>query len=258
MALKQALLDKLSTYDFVASLKRERKKRYGSTDQWLSKTSEYNKWLQDKSSCFWLSGIVGSGKTVLTAAVIDEILCHQTCESYPIAFFFMHNSNAKSLEASSILRCLIRQSLTVDTLTINIEHQLKHCLEANSPDADELLSIMESLSQKSLIHFIVLDGLDELPKSERDIVFKVIKVLLTTGSNIKFFASSRQEIRREMEINFGQYHHRAMSCDEVQKDIKEYIELSIEEKLAKEELILGDQGLLPEITSTLLKGARGM
>ena len=61
---KQLLLDKLSMYDYVASLKRERKKRYGSTSRWLSKTPEYNAWLLDNSSCFWLSGIVGGGKTV--------------------------------------------------------------------------------------------------------------------------------------------------------------------------------------------------
>ena len=84
---KQNLLDRLSTYDYIAPLKRERKKRYSTTSQWLSKTDEYDKWLNaSEPCCFWLSGILGSGKTVITAAVVDDLLDRQLPEDASLSF----------------------------------------------------------------------------------------------------------------------------------------------------------------------------
>lgn len=73
-ARKQKLLDTLSIHDYIAPLKRERKKRYGRTSLWLSKTDEYNEWIDGSTPFFWLSGILGSGKTICTAAVVDDLL----------------------------------------------------------------------------------------------------------------------------------------------------------------------------------------
>ncbi len=259
MAHKQHLLDKLSTYDYNATLKRERKKRYGSTSEWLSKTSEYNSWLEGSSSCFWLSGIVGSGKTVLTAAILDELFYFQSPKGKLISFFFIQHDDAKSLQAATILRSLIRQCLAVDTLPEDIEDQLQHCFESGSPDMDHLLSIMKSLSDKSLIDIVVVDGFDECPKSERDLVLSAFKVLLaSTASSIKLFVSSRPEIGREMDKSFVAYHHRTMSCREVHVDIANYIKFSIREKLVKEDLHVGDKNILSETIQALTKGAHGM
>lgn len=57
-ARKQRLLDQLSTYDHLAALKENHRKRHGTTSTWLSKRAEYLKWLESiLSSVFWLSGI---------------------------------------------------------------------------------------------------------------------------------------------------------------------------------------------------------
>lgn len=82
----------LSTHDYVAALKRMRKKRYGTTSSWLSQTEVFKNWLEDaKSSTFLLSGIrkglppcflkyslifvvVGSGKSVVTS--VNLLILH--------------------------------------------------------------------------------------------------------------------------------------------------------------------------------------
>ena len=57
---KQELLDKLSNFDHIVPLRRERKKRFGDTGTWLIKTTEYRDWLtSSSSSAFLLSGILG-------------------------------------------------------------------------------------------------------------------------------------------------------------------------------------------------------
>lgn len=147
----------------------------------------------------------------------------------------------------------------MDTLPEDIEDQLQHCFESGSPDMDHLLSIMKSLSDKSLIDIVVVDGFDECPKSERDLVLSAFKVLLaSTASSIKLFVSSRPEIGREMDKSFVAYHHRTMSCREVHVDIANYIKFSIREKLVKEDLHVGDKHILSETIQALTKGAHGM
>ena len=63
-ARKQKLLYKLSNFDHIAPLKRERKKRFGDTGTWLVGTTEYKAWsASSSSSTFLLSGILG-GKQI--------------------------------------------------------------------------------------------------------------------------------------------------------------------------------------------------
>jgi hypothetical protein len=55
---KVKLVERLSTYDHIAALKRLRKKRYGSTGSWLYQTDEFSAWLSEKhSSLLCLTGI---------------------------------------------------------------------------------------------------------------------------------------------------------------------------------------------------------
>ena len=258
-AYKQQLLDELSTYDYATSLERQRKKRYGSTSAWLSKTPEYISWLQGDSSCFWLSGIIGSGKTVLTAAVIDELFYCEMPKGIPISFFFVQHDVAESLRAATILRSLIRQCLTIDNLPKDVEDELQHFFKDSSPDTNDLLLTMKRLSDRSLIRIIVIDGFDECPKFERDVVLKAMKHLMSsTGSLIKLFVSSRQQIGRDLDRHFAPYYQRTMSCSEVYTDIANYIRFSVADKIARKELSLGDPSLASEIIDVLIKGAHGM
>ena len=174
-------------------------------------------------------------------------------------FFLIQNGIAKSLRAATILRCLIRQCLTVNTIPKDVEDRLQHCFENSSPDTDDLLSLMKSLCRKSLINSVVLDGFDECPSPERDVVLAIFRSLMrSTGSVIKFFVSSRQEVDREMDRNFVPYYQISMSCTEVTTDIANYIRFSIEEKLARQELCVDDLNLIAEIGNALIERAQGM
>ncbi|EHL03534.1 hypothetical protein M7I_0174 [Glarea lozoyensis 74030] len=59
LAVKAKLLERLPAYDYVGSLKRMRKKRYGSTGSWLYNTKDFNAWItEDCSSLFCFTGIL--------------------------------------------------------------------------------------------------------------------------------------------------------------------------------------------------------
>ncbi|KAI1750870.1 hypothetical protein F4782DRAFT_548270 [Xylaria castorea] len=62
----QQRLDNISTFDHVTAFNQARLKRYQSTGGWVFQTPEWCNWKdKDGSSVCWLSGKIGSGKTVL-------------------------------------------------------------------------------------------------------------------------------------------------------------------------------------------------
>ena len=261
LAQKQKLLDALSTYDYLSPLRRERKKRYGRTGLWLSECREYQDWLHDdKFGVFWLSGILGSGKTILTTAVIDELLNQPSQKHVCVAFFLCQHDNAASLEARTILGCLLREFLTVDSMSEAVENQLLQLSKGGSSDPEALDPLFsELLNARKDSPFIVIDAFDEVPRSERDVLLSILgRTRSFNRSRIKILISSRQDIRRELETAFPEQYRRTMSCPEVDRDISTYIHLSIADKLLKGDLVVRDPDLVHVIKDALMDGSNGM
>ena len=261
LAQKQKLLDALSTYDYLGPLRRERKKRYGRTGLWLSECREYQDWLHDdKFGTFWLSGILGSGKTVLTTAVIDDLLNQPSQKQVRVAFFLCQHDDAASLEARTILGCLLRQLLTVESISEVVENQLLQLSNSSSSNIEALdLLFSELLDARKDNPVIVIDALDEVPRSERDVLLSIFgQIRSFTRPCIKILISSRQDIRRELETAFPNQYRRKMNCAEVDTDIATYIDLSIEDKRFKGDLIVGDADLVHVIKAALISGSNGM
>ena len=258
---KQKLLDALSTYDYLGPLRRERKKRYGRTGLWLSECKEYQDWLHDDEfGVFWLSGILGSGKTVLTTAVIDDLLNQPSQKHICVAFFLCQHDNAASLEARTILGCLLRQFLTIENMSEAAENQLLQLSKGNSSDPEALDPLFsELLGARKDKAIILIDALDEVPRSERDVLLSTLgQARSFTRSCIKILVSSRQDIRRELETSFPGQYRRTMSCPEVDTDITTYIDLSIEDKLLKGDLVVGDPNVVHVIKDALIERSNGM
>ena len=259
---KQKLLDTLSTYDYLGPLRRERKKRYGGTGLWLSECKEYQDWLlDDRFGVFWLTGILGSGKTVLTTAVIDDLLSQPLQKHIRVAFFLCQHDNAVSLEARTILGCVLRQFLTVESMSEVVENLLLQLSKGNSSDSEALNPLFSEIlgSARKDNPVIVIDGFDEVPRSERDVLLSILgQTCSFTRSCIKILVSSRQDIRRELETTFPDQYKRTMSCPEVCTDITTYIDLSIEDKLFKGDLVVGNANLVHDIKNALINGSNGM
>ena len=260
-ARKGGLLDTLSTHDYVASLKRERKKRYGTTGLWLSKSKAYQDWLNNSNPAFfWLSGILGSGKTVLTAAVIAGLLESRVLNPSCIAFFFCQYDNSESLQAKTILRCLLKQCLTMENLSKVLEDQLLRLLNDTLSDTEGLDEPFAAILNTAVMtHYVVIDGFDEVSRPEREIVLSSLQRMCSfSKSKLKIFLSSRQDIRVEVERAFPSYHKGTTSCSEVRADIVTYINLSLEEKRLKGEIVVKDPSLIDTIKDTLIQEANGM
>ena len=187
--MKQNLrfLRKISTHDHLSALKPARKLRHGTTSMWLNRSDEYTSWLKEpKSSVFWCSGILGSGKTVCAASVIDDLLCRRSTNSV-ISFFFCCYDNDKSLKANTIIRSLIRQALEANPSALNTE-EVSQLLKADKFDIEDLKPLLLKLYPSSRCQYIVIDSVDECDKPEIAMVLDIIKLYSATVPAILRFS----------------------------------------------------------------------
>ncbi|KAI9785686.1 MAG: hypothetical protein M1839_008703 [Geoglossum umbratile] len=257
---RKSLLETLSSYNYKTAFKQARGKRCGATCSWLAQTSEFKDWLGDtQSSLFWCYGIPGSGKTVLTASIIDELFCCNPINHPFVKFFFCQYDSPESLKAGTILGSLIRQCLDVDTMSDPIEANLKQLLRDSPPDFEDLNLLMEKVSSVSQEQFIVIDAIDECEKAERNLFLSAMRRLMNSSKvKLKIFLASGFHIGIELERALKLNYRISMASPNAHSDIKTYIENSVAEKKKDGELVVGQSQLIGEIQDALIKGAQGM
>lgn len=194
-----------------------------------------------------------------SAAAIDDIFCHQSPSNTFISFFFCKDNQAESLQARTILGSLIRQCLTVDKLSKNVEDKLSKLFSGFLPDVEELNPLFTAVSNLSQMHYVVIDGFDACPKVDRDAVLAALHHISTSSqSSVKIYLSSREDIRKDILKVFKNCHHQTMSRREVDADIASYVEGVMQMKVEQGELTVGDPNLISEVRDALIQGADGM
>ncbi|KAI9764860.1 MAG: hypothetical protein M1840_008006 [Geoglossum simile] len=255
---KERLLKSLSSYDYKMAFKQACRKRYGTTCSWFLQSHEFRDWLADaRSSVFWCYGIPGSGKTILTASVVDELFCRDPTNRPLVRFFFCRYDNPESLKAKAILGSLVRQCIQVDTMSSQIEADLERLLDDSPPDFEDISDLMEKVSSVPDEQLFVIDAIDECEKAERHLFLSALQ-RMANSPRVKIFLASGLHIGIELERVLKLNHRMSMASPDAHSDIKAYVEHSIAEKERNEELKVGQPQLLIEIRDTLVNGAQGM
>ncbi len=253
-------MDKLSFHDYIGPLKRIRKKRYRTTSSWITENEYFKDWLNDnKSGTLWLSGILGSGKSVVCAATLDDILCRPRRVNEHVVFFFCQFDNADSLMARTILGTLIRQCLSADTWSKAVEAKLRELFEGTSPDAEDLEALLIEVASTSETIKIVIDGLDECSRPERLVVLRLLHRLMSASQSIvKIFLSSRDNMIGDIATVFDTCQQVTMGCEEARADISMYVNGIIAEKIEAGELEIGSVQLTKDVRNALIQESKGM
>ncbi|KAI9786684.1 MAG: hypothetical protein M1839_006235 [Geoglossum umbratile] len=255
---RNRLLKKLSNYNYMSSFKSARKKRHWATTLWLPDTDEYRNWLGSELPLFWCSGLLGTGKTVLTAGVIDDLFCRYTETETGVIFFFCQFDNAESLTARAILGSLTRQCLNAETMLKTVEARLAKLFDNGLPDLDDLQALFVDQITALKSCSIVIDGIDECAKAERNILFTALrKVADCSSRRFKIFIASRPQVGFEIKRVFKSCHYKSMDSPEVHADIAKYIKNVLKEKKDSGDLQVGLE-LVEEIEDILVSSAYGM
>ena len=250
---KLHFLDACSTYNYQQAWKVARKK--GKT-RWVCESSEYKEWKSEKKySALWCSGILGSGKTVVAANVIEELALDPTIDI--IGYFFCRYDETESLQARTMLGCLVRQvyeGLALEN-TDNLAFKDQTML-----DIDHLTQCLGELpSSKSRI-CLVIDGLDECEENEARIVLECLKQLISSSHTFLVFCSSRPDIFQWAPSLIHARWHVSISQarSDVDAEIARYIESELGYRIDAGSFCPSDYSIIPIIIKTLLEGAKGM
>ncbi|KAL6243480.1 hypothetical protein RBB50_009472 [Rhinocladiella similis] len=152
---KMRYLDACSSYDHQKIWKQARR---SGTSNCIYQHEQYKEWFRaERSTLLWCSGILGAGKTVIAANVVEHL--SMQAPTATVAYFFCRFDEAESLDSWTVIGSLIRQLLLlVEPEAFN---DLSQGLEQGVKEDKLSQNLQELLQHQKRKHFIVLDGLDE-------------------------------------------------------------------------------------------------
>jgi hypothetical protein len=166
---RDKILSWISPTDYSNQQKDFISKRTAETGKWLLTCTEYQNWTQDIGSTVLCPGIPGSGKTIMSAIVIEDLACkisNQGNGAMAYVFFNFRRRNEQSLVEVfwSILRQLVAQQPggVSDRIKRFWEGYKEKVLSPSLADISEVLENVISDFTESGRVYIVLDALDEI------------------------------------------------------------------------------------------------
>jgi hypothetical protein len=109
--IEQRFLKVCSTYDYQTAWKQRRKQ---GNVEWFLKEQGYTDWTtQTVSSVLHCVGTLGSGKSVLTANIVDELVSRDP--ALLVVYFFCRYDDLESLSPRVIIGSIARQIITHQT-----------------------------------------------------------------------------------------------------------------------------------------------
>jgi Cdc6-like AAA superfamily ATPase len=209
-----------TSVDYADALQR----RVNNTGSWLICGNEYGQWKCNSDSLLWIYGTAGSGKTILSSTVVEDLLRH--CESGPgiaVAYFYFKLDDVSKKNNTGMLRSLVKQLFERG----NGESQALTKLFGKGnqrPTSSQLLSTLHDMMLEFTDTYIVLDALDEC--EERDDLFKALEEMGSwKTANIRLLCTSRDEkdIKDSIELIPMAHHHIKLSAAVTKDDIRTYI-----------------------------------
>lgn len=235
--------------------------------------------------------VAGAGKSVLTTAVIDELLSRTSAQQNAgtfVGYYFCDFTRPESLQIPTLLQSLVKQILTVfiHKIPYEVEKLLptfckghpKYYGEPGNERWFDLLKLVTSIPEQL---YLCVDGIDECEVGEQCRIMEYLKRLLeptdaldsartsSTGpsdvpiSNKRLYLSSRPEIpiSRLLDEGSSANTHIKISLHALEMErpeMRSYIIDSMKERLRHKRLPKGYESILDEIEKALLVGAKGM
>jgi len=188
-----------------------------------------------------------------SSSIIDNLLTEKRSSKSLISFFFIRFDDRQSLVANHVFRSLLRQRLNT-YFPSELENRLMQLVSWT--DTDEIVDIMCTPFPNT--QYIVIDGLDECETAARRDLLHGLSVLVSSNPAVKILISGRESISSELDKILKVHEYVSMHREAADCDIQTYIQNTIDEKIANQDLIIMQDGLVDEIKLALTKGAKGM
>jgi nucleoside-triphosphatase THEP1 len=191
------------------------------------------KWLSPqpgtKERIFWITGIAGSGKSTLSATVVERLRENRT----PVAAqFFISRNIPETVDPSKIIPTIAKQLAEFSPAAAGIIHDvLKHGFPPGKKQVEELLlAPIRELSKSRDVVVILIDALDEL-QNAADNVKEILDSIAPRGcylpDNIRFIVTSRPEhwadISKSKTLELAMFKQRPLMTDSSVSEVHNFI-----------------------------------
>ena len=177
--------------------------RKDATGGWLFNDPVVMQWMSEPNSKLWLSGLAGSGKTVLAGSVIERVLAAYQ-DNMAVAFFFCDYKNLETQKLGNILSSL---ALQIGLQKVEAFEKLQnyygqlHPLSGlpRQPETTQLVDIIGSMSRLFEKVVVIVDALDECIDDTREVVGGIAKVARAAANiSIALFGRNEDELSAEL------------------------------------------------------------
>ncbi|OAX83311.1 hypothetical protein ACJ72_02329 [Emergomyces africanus] len=217
----------LSAVDPSSNYYQAKRKRHPNTALWLTQSDHFSKWKACTPTFCWLHGILGSGKTVISSAIVERVKFE--CSSNPssaLAYFYFDFSDPDKRTPDGMVRSLVKQfSHQYRSLPQTLVSLYKTSSKRNhEPDISELRMALRDIIELFDESFIVLDALDEC--SEISHLLHIINdILSNTSVKVHILATSRiiQSFEDEVDSLHGNIQKVPIDKARVGGDIRTFV-----------------------------------
>ncbi|KAI9164157.1 Vegetative incompatibility protein [Paramyrothecium foliicola] len=238
--------------------------RQEGTGSWFLEHDVYQKWLSTENSLFWVYGIPGSGKTVLSTTIIQDLqerMASLEAQTLGVAYFYIDHRDPSKRTFRSLIQAGLDQLMRqCDACTDDLRQlQLRKARAVNeSPSLQDYLMLFKAFTMHFKKVFLVVDALDESIEVE-DFVNGLVEIITgpqsTTRAQILVTSRHQLALRRLIEpIATLQF------CLTTNNgpDISRYIACEIRSRILAKKLQLRNPSLEGVIVDALVKGADGI
>ncbi|KIJ94775.1 hypothetical protein K443DRAFT_640771, partial [Laccaria amethystina LaAM-08-1] len=225
------------------------------TCQWFLKGDTFYGWLK-QPGFLWIKGKSGSGKTILSSAIIQNVL--QTFNSATAYFFFDGRDSQKDFQLhDKLMRSLIWQfSLKCDGRVPKVLVNLyAHCGDGHQePTLGDLQNTLRTILDGFSSTFIILDALDEC--TEREKLLNWIQTFtLENDKNLGLHLIVTSRPEQEIEDKFRSSHYLDLVEESESDDLVAYLDYQLQND---SDLKKWNSDTQKEIRLKLLEQADGM
>lgn len=143
-------------------------RRQPETGQWVLDSNEFQTWLTTDKQTLFCPGIPGSGKTILTSIVVEELTSRfSTDPSVGIAYIYCNFRRQDKQKIDDLLTSLLKQlSESQPSLPATVKELYdQHKTKWTRPSLDEISGSLQVVTSLYSRVFLIVDALDECQAS---------------------------------------------------------------------------------------------
>ncbi|GKZ32465.1 hypothetical protein AbraIFM66950_001918 [Aspergillus brasiliensis] len=234
--------------------------------RWLLERREYEGWVDNPQSLLWLYGESGCGKSSLCSTIINQLeTLFKKDKNRVLLRWYFRFDETDTTRIDLLLRFVLRQlGSSLGGFPEDISGALVEDRKfARYPDTNTLIEYLHSILSVTELQkdvFIVLDGLDEVPKDsqdrERHKLLELIKRLAQSGlSNLHILLVSKNEedIRQCLQGHLKDILVEIDVAEGLEVDIRNYIDTTMQHGDGISDLHVS---LKSRIRTRLIEGAK--